>query len=431
MICRGFTPYAWQRAVIDRVTGDGARGKTVVCKSRRQCGKSIMIENLLLYYALNYAGGVSAVVSPTLAQARKVFKDINNAVQLSGVIKRKNETLLEMTFINGSQILFKSAEQGDALRGYTIRKGILCIDEAAYISDDILECVLPWVQVHRCPVLMVSSPKFKAGFFWRYYSMGLDDENKDVSLVDWCDFDTSALLTQEQFEMYRRIMPKAQFKSEYEGVFLDEEGLVFAGFRDCVRPIKMLSGDVVDKLYVGIDWCSGTNNDYTVISAIDSNGKQRRLLYWNDKSTNQQIDAVLNFVKEHRNHIALIVAETNSIGKPYTDLLTDRMKEAGLSSIRLEGFNTSNTSKNDIITNLQVAFENQTIEVMDDNHQTAELGIFEMQYNVKTRTITFSAPQGMHDDTVMSLAFAWRAYQESNKIGRYAVSRPGVNRSRR
>ena len=68
---------------------------------------------------------------------------------------------------------------------------------------------------------------------------------------------------------------------------------------------------------------------------------------------------------------------------------------------------------------------------MDDNHQTAELGIFEMQYNVKTRTITFSAPQGMHDDTVMSLAFAWRAYQESNKIGRYTVSRPGVNRSRR
>ena len=342
MICRGFTPYAWQRAVIDRVTGDNARGKTVVCKSRRQCGKSIMIENLLLYYALNYAGGVSAVVSPTLAQARKVFKDINNAVQLSGVIKRKNETLLEMTFINGSQILFKSAEQKDALRGYTIRRGILCIDEAAYISDDILECVLPWVQVHRCPVLMVSSPKFKAGFFWRYFSMGLDEENKDVSLVDWCDFDTSALLTEEQFEMYRRIMPKAQFLSEYEGQFLDEEGLVFAGFRDC---IKAEIGGNYSKLYVGIDWGAGGGGDYTVISTIDDSGKQRHIKYWNDKPTGAQIDTVFNFIKENRNRIALVVPETNSIGQPYTDLLTERLKQAGI-QVRLRYLTTAISQPN-------------------------------------------------------------------------------------
>lgn len=418
MICRGFTPYAWQRAVIDRVTGDNARGKTVVCKSRRQCGKSIMIENLLLYYALNYAGGVSAVVSPTLAQARKVFKDINNAVQLSGVIKRKNETLLEMTFINGSQILFKSAEQKDALRGYTIRRGILCIDEAAYISDDILECVLPWVQVHRCPVLMVSSPKFKAGFFWRYFSMGLDEENKDVSLVDWCDFDTSALLTEEQFEMYRRIMPKAQFLSEYEGQFLDEEGLVFAGFRDCIK--TEIVGNY-SKLYVGIDWGAGGGGDYTVISTIDDSGKQRHVKYWNDKPTGAQIDTVFNFIKENRNRIALVVPETNSIGQPYTDLLTERLKQAGI-QVKVEGFNTSNTSKNDIVSNLQVAFENHQIEILDDSHQSAELGIFEMQYNMKTRVITYSAPQGMHDDTCMALAFAWRAYQMANKTGRYTVS---------
>lgn len=418
MICRGFTPYAWQRAVIDKVTGDNARGKTVVCKSRRQCGKSIMIENLLLYYALNYAGGVSAVVSPTLAQARKVFKDINNAVQTSGVIKRKNETLLEMTFINGSQILFKSAEQKDALRGYTIRRGILCIDEAAYISDDILECVLPWVQVHRCPVLMVSSPKFKAGFFWRYFSMGLDEENKDVSLVDWCDFDTSALLTEEQFEMYRRIMPKAQFLSEYEGQFLDEEGLVFAGFRDCIK--TEIVGNY-SKLYVGIDWGAGGGGDYTVISTIDDSGKQRHVKYWNDKPTGAQIDTVFNFIKENRNRIALVVPETNSIGQPYTDLLTERLKQAGI-QVKVEGFNTSNTSKNDIVSNLQVAFENHQIEILDDSHQSAELGIFEMQYNMKTRVITYSAPQGMHDDTCMALAFAWRAYQMANKTGRYTVS---------
>ena len=95
--------------------------------------------------------------------------------------------------------------------------------------------------------------------------------------------------------------------------------------------------------------------------------------------------------------------------------------QAGI-QVKVEGFNTSNTSKNDIVSNLQVAFENHQIEILDDSHQSAELGIFEMQYNMKTRVITYSAPQGMHDDTCMALAFAWRAYQMANKTGRYTVS---------
>ena len=192
--------------------GDDARGKVICCKSRRQCGKSIMMENLLLWYACNKQNSVSALVSPTLPQARKVFKDIVNAVEKTGVIKKKNETLLEITLINGSQIFMRSAEQRDALRGYTVT-GILCIDEAVFMTDDILERVLPWVQVHKAPILMVSSPRFKTGFFWRYYSMATDDAN--ISRVDWNNWDTSALLTEEQLEMYKRMLPKAQFTSEY------------------------------------------------------------------------------------------------------------------------------------------------------------------------------------------------------------------------
>ena len=162
----GFRPYEWQRAVINTVCCDSSKGKTVVVKSRRQCGKSIMLENILLWFALNRAGSVSAAISPTLNQSRKLYNDIFKAINGTGVLVKKNESLLTMKFVNGSEIFFKSAEQKDALRGYTI-SGILCLDESVFIGDDVLELVLPWTQVHRAPLLILSTPKYKTGFFYR------------------------------------------------------------------------------------------------------------------------------------------------------------------------------------------------------------------------------------------------------------------------
>ena len=65
-----------------------------------------MCENQLLFFAINYSNSVSAMLSPTLSQSRKVFKELVKAIQDSNIIKRKNETLLEIDLINGSQIFF-------------------------------------------------------------------------------------------------------------------------------------------------------------------------------------------------------------------------------------------------------------------------------------------------------------------------------------
>ena len=51
--CVGFKPYAHQRAVIDAIGKSKCSYKTVVVKSSRQKGKSFMIANILLYFALN------------------------------------------------------------------------------------------------------------------------------------------------------------------------------------------------------------------------------------------------------------------------------------------------------------------------------------------------------------------------------------------
>lgn len=171
--CRGYKPDAHQRAVHLLLNQKG-KGHIVVVKSKRQVGKSLMIENELLRYACTWSGTTSICVSPTLTQARKIFKEIDAALSNSGIVKNSNATLLEMSFINGSRIFFKSAEQKENLRGYTV-SGILCIDEAAYISDDVFYTVLPWTDVKHANILICSTPRTRQGFFYDYFQRGLDE----------------------------------------------------------------------------------------------------------------------------------------------------------------------------------------------------------------------------------------------------------------
>ena len=76
---------------------------------------------------------------------------------------------------NGSTIFFKSAEQKDGLRGYTVT-GIYVVDEAAFISDEVFFETLAWVNVSQAPVVLCSTPKHKTGFFFKYYMLGLSNE---------------------------------------------------------------------------------------------------------------------------------------------------------------------------------------------------------------------------------------------------------------
>ena len=163
---KGFAPYLHQNDVIEELRNAKGTNKIVVCKSSRQKGKSYMVANLLLYYAINYANTKNYCLSPSFKQAKNIYQTIVDAIVKSGVVKSKNKTDLIITLINGSTINFKSAEQRDQLRGYTA--DFVCIDEAAFIPDSIFHIVLPWTDAKKAPMLIVSSPFTKNGFFYQY-----------------------------------------------------------------------------------------------------------------------------------------------------------------------------------------------------------------------------------------------------------------------
>lgn len=410
-----YTPHPHQRAVHNAMADAYRSGRIFVVKSKRQVGKTTMAENALLEMAFNHKNTLSVLVEPTLDQSRRVYKEIVRAVEGTPALTRKNDVQLEIEFVNGSSILFKSAEQRDNLRGFTVT-GLLVVDECAFIPDEIFDILLPTTDVHRAPILLISTPKLKQGFFFRYYTAGMEG-NPMITSIDFNQFDTSFMLSPEKLEQYRSMMPRAQFTTEYLGEFLDSDAVLFTNLKECVGvPEKK------GHLYVGIDWGSGTGGDYTSVCTFNDRGQMESIDYFNDKSTFEQARFIADMVHLNAGRIRGIKAESNSIGTPMIALLRDEMDKRGDRSIHIDPFSTTNAEKVRLVNQLQVALEQKQITLLDDQGLLAQLAAYEATYNPKTNNVSYNAPQGLHDDNCISTMLALDALRGSQRVGNYNIS---------
>ena len=420
---KGFKPYLHQADVIAELKDARGTGKIVSVNSSRQKGKSYMISNLLLYFAINFAKTNNYCVSPTLKQSKAIYRVIMDAIGNSGVVKSKNATDLTITLINGSTINFKSAEQRDALRGFTA--DFLAIDEAAFIPDEIFYLILPWTDAKKAPILMTSTPFVKGGFFFNYFNYGQEHSHNTVT-INWSDpkykESIEKILPPEKLEEYRQVLPSNVFKTEYLGEFLDDDGAVFVGLKDILCDTAITA---TDRLYVGLDFSNQGENDYTVISIFNQNGNQVYIKYFNNISPLGQIVKIVKELEPLADQIEVISCELNSIGTPYTDLIKEKSQ---ILSDKVEGFQTSNTSKNAIVLNMQTAIENKNVTLLPDDKEIREFGYFTATYNPKTRNVSYAAPQGLNDDTVMATLIAYDAYRQGTTVGSYSIGFAGGNK---
>ena len=382
----------WQKVVFDDIKD--ATHSIYVVKARRQIGKSILSASVLSYFALKEKS-IGAIVEPTLNQSRRVFKQLLSAMggENSPIIKSANATLLSIELVNGSEIVFKSAEQKEALRGMTIKKSVLVIDEAAFVSKDIFEILYPVVDACNCPILMVSTPLFMSGEFYDKYLEGLS--SKWVKTYDWSKYDTSKYLSNEKLEYYRQTISPLKFRSEYLGEFIEEGSYVFGDISKCTSGYS--DGTPI---YGGIDWSVGKDGDYSVLTLLDSDGKVTNIYYYKDFTPTQLIEQFSIDINSHPS-LKCVQVETNSIGDVYLDFLKKEVRH-GL----IKGFTTTNDSKRRIIEQLISAFQNGKVQVPSEPELIKQL----QHYNIEktpTGKVTYNGADGVHDDFVLSLAFAY------------------------
>lgn len=385
----------WQQPVYDDVHIAGGTGNVYVVKSKRQVGKSCLAALLLIEYALT-GKCISVVVEPTQAQSRRLFKQINDMMATTGLLKTANSQLLTMEFNNGSEILFKSAEQRDALRGFTV-SGLLVIDEAAFIQESIFEILYPTCDANNAPILVISTPLFCSGEFYKLYTRGMTGDQHTKS-YNWSTYDTSKYLSPEKLEHYRQTISPLKFKSEYLGEFISEGSYIFGDINTCIYTNENKNKPV----YAGIDWGAGNGGDWTVMIMMDAQGVVTSIVSFNDLSPVQQVDRLSQVIKSNPS-ISTVCVEMNSIGAVYYDMLKKKIGD------KIRKFNTNNESKRRIVEQLISGFQTSSLGIPYDEELLLELQHYTAEKTPKGG-LTYNGADGVHDDYVIALALVYDTY---------------------
>ena len=127
-----------------------------------------------------------------------------------------------------------------------------------------------------------------------------------------------------------------------------------------------------------------------------------------DKDAIQTVDFIVDIIKTYG--VTKVVAEANSMGRTYIDLLKKKVSAQHLRCQIIE-FWTDQQSKQDIIQALQVECQNGTIQLINDNKLLLEMVSFEVSAT-KTGKLHYEGANSVKDDMVLSLAFALYALKK-------------------
>jgi hypothetical protein len=318
-----------------------------------------------------------------------------------------------MTFSNGSEIIFKSTEQGEGNRSFTVT-GLLILDEAAYLPDEDVYTVLPFVNAHNAPIVICSTPFVREGYFWDMVKMGMDNPTEKLRFFDWSKHpDINRFLSDERKEFYRQTMSRNKYTTDVLGEFLSADGLLFTNLENCLLDATPKAST----LYMGIDFATGSGGDSTVLSIFNERGEQVAMHRTNNLSPMAQVDWLAGIINDYntRYKIHRIYAEENGIGKVYVDALRSKVKP------RILAWVTTNDSKQDLVTTFQIALENERVKIIRDTTLLDELRRFEAVVNPTTKKIRYGGHVGTHDDCVMATLLGYYAYEKST-TSKYSIT---------
>jgi phage FluMu gp28-like protein len=407
VVVKGFTPHPKQNDLITLCLDDTT--KYIIASVGRQWGKSFLGMNILLKWVLEDNGSVGMWVAPIYQQSKKVFEELSKGLAGLGLTKSMNKSELTITFINGSTIYFRSAEREDNLRGYTL--DYLVVDEAAYIKDNVWSEVLrATVLVKGKKVLFLSTPRGR-NWFYNLSLRGDSDDYIQYKTYKGSSFDSPFITEQELLEA-KMSLPENIYRQEILAEFLDSGGEVFSNLNTNCTLTQYPNKDTNDRYYAGLD--IGRANDYTVLTILNTKGEVVRIYRERQNSWNIIVSEVVKNLREFnaRCHI-----EVNGVGDPIYEQIKKQYSN-------IEPFVTSNDSKQNIIEELILTLNEQTIKLPTQELNAdlyKELSVFTYEYSPKTRRVKYGGPTGFHDDMVMSLALANDCLKKKVNFGKYVV----------
>lgn len=337
-------------------------------------------------------GGQGWWLAPTQQMASQVWRDLKTVcAPLPGVQVKEAERRIDM--MNGGMLAVRSTFHADYLRGAGLDLAVL--DEAAYMDAAVWpEVVRPMLVERGGGALLMSSPNGR-NWFWQVYQQGLDPANKQWKSFHYTSYD-NPLISPDELDDIKRMTPARVWRAEYLAEFVDDEGQVFRGIREAATA-PLDAQPIPGRRYVaGLDW--GRHKDYTAIVIIDAESREVVALdRFRQMTWSLQRGRLMALYEQWQPTV--IWAEANSIGGPNIEALQAE-------GLPVRAFQTTHPSKTALIEALALAIEKEEIALLPDETLLNELAAYSME-TLPAGGYRYSAPSGLHDDTVIALALAW------------------------
>ena len=306
------------------------------------------------------------------------------------LIKDVNRSEHRVTLIGNRYIWFKSADNPDSLRS----EGLdwLWGDEGGQWKEEAWTLALrPALMDKKGIAWFTGTPKGKNWYF-KLWTRGQDPEQTDYESWSYSSLD-NPYLDKKEIADFARDMPDMAYRQEILAQFIEDIGSVFRAVETCIK--EGLEAPKTNKRYVmGVDLAK--YQDFTVVSVLDSDGHLCHFDRFGELDWVFQRKRVVNISRNYNN--ARLLIDSTGLGDPIYD-------ELKREQVSVEGYKFTNASKKDLIENLSIKIENREISYPQVPALINELKMF--GYTIGTTgLVRYSAPEGYHDDCVISLALA-------------------------
>ena len=351
------------------------------------------------------SGGDYIWGAPTFDQVRIGFAESRRAL---GGVADFNLSRMTAVLPGGGRIVYRSLDNPDNVRGHTA-DGVV-IDEAAFCKQ------AAWLEVLR-PMLIdtggwlwaIFTPNGRNWVYtewhnaadradsvsWQVPTIGVKIDSDGRLVRDPHPLENPDIPFDEILNLYQT-MPERIFQQEILAVFTESSAGVFRRVMDAAIATPQDERQANHQYVIGVDW--GRHHDFTALTVVDITTKE---LVYIDRFTQIDYGIQISRLKAlyERFRPGSIEAEQNSMGEP----LIEQLRRDGLP---VRGFQTTNATKELAIRALEGAFERGEIRIINDPVLIGELQAYE-QEQLPAGRWRFTAPEGLHDDYVMSLAIAW------------------------
>jgi hypothetical protein len=359
---------------------------------------------------LNNPGCLIWWVAPIYKELIPATKTVREVTPREWVAKKAEtgETIRYLRLFNGSECFFHSADREDSLRGSGLHG--LVIDEAPILKESRWTAELePSLMDYDGWALFIGTPKGR-NWFSRLRARGsdpLDPQYKSWRFDSYCNsIEQGGFLKKSSIDSIANDLPALIRRQEIYAEELEGEGTVF---RNINRQIKQIPDYVKgDQVVVGSDF--GKTADFSCNIALRMNGEVVGFDRYAEIDWHFQRQRTISFCQRFGD--AQVLIDSTGLGDPIYDEMYREYSN-------VQGYKITTATKRPLVENLSLMLDDgkiwfdgdvktQTFSTrLHDQFPLLKDELESFAYEITpSNNVQYSAPEGLHDDTVIALALA-------------------------